>query len=199
MPEAACTHRNRYPVEGSARDDANSKPACRFSRGYGGVDPPPAPGLVGGAGAAALLNLHPATAADATPVAVDPDRLQQLIDLSQTLCGGGSFTSQRAEVLYQLIFTDAALEMGFDDLLANPPVPGQPIEPDVAEATAQVILKFWFADLFAGEPLPDRGSAYYQLTSWQAMYTFSWAVCHSYGVWANEPSTDPLIPANSES
>ncbi len=155
------------------------------------------------ASAAALLALRQGaeriSAADATPVAVDPDRLQQLIDLSQTLCGGGNFTTARATNLYQLIFTDPALETGFDQLIAQPPVAGQPIEPDVAKATAQVILTFWFADFFAGEPLPDRGSAYYQLTSWQAMYTFSWAVCHFYGGWAQEPSTDPIVPAISES
>ena len=98
-----------------------------------------------------------------------------------------------------MIFTDPDLETGFDQLIAQPPTPGQPIAPDLAKATAQVILIFWFADFYAGEPLPDRGSAYYQLTSWQAMYTFSWAVCHSYGGWAQEPSTDPIIPAISES
>ena len=156
-----------------------------------------------GASAAALLALRQGiervSAQDATPIAVDPDRLQQLIEFSQTLCGGGSFTTARATNLYQLIFTDSDLETGFDQLIAQPPVPGQPIEPDIAKATAQVILLFWFADLYAGEPLPDRGSAYYQLTSWQAMYTFSWAVCHAYGAWAQAPSTDPIIPAISES
>lgn len=156
-----------------------------------------------GASAAALLALRQGadriSAADATPVPVDQERLQQLIDLSQTLCGGGTFATARAETLYQLIFTDPALETGFDQLIAQPPVAGQPIEPESARAAAQVILIFWYADFFAGEPLPDRGSAYYQLTAWQAMYTFSWAVCHFYGGWADEPSTDPLIPANSDS
>ena len=41
--------------------------------------------------------------------------------------------------------------------------------------------------------------SFYQMTSWQAMYTFSWAVCHSFGAWGQEPSTDPIIPPNSES
>lgn len=160
-------------------------------------------GWSAGASAALLLALrqgdHWAGAADATPIPVDPDRLQQLTELSQTLCGGGSFTTARATNLYQLIFSDPALETGFEQLIAQPPVAGQPIEPDAAKATAQVILLFWFADLYEGEPLPDRGSAYYQVTSWQAMYTFSWAVCHAFGAWAQEPSTDPIIPANSVS
>ena len=149
----------------------------------------------GAAGAVLLAILQDAAwvgASDATPIAVDPDRLQQLTDLSQMLCGGGTFSADRATNLYQLIFTDPALEAGFQQLIAQPPVAGQPIQPDSANATAQVILIFWFADVYAGEPLPDRGSAYYQMTSWQAMYTFSWAVCHSFGAWAQEPSTDPI-------
>ena len=157
----------------------------------------------GGAGAAVLLAFRQAVerveAAEGTPVPVDPDRLQQLTELSQTLSGGGTFATDRATNLYQLIFSDPALEAGFEQLITQPPVAGQPIEPESARVTAQVILLFWFADVYAGEPLPDRGSAYYQMTSWQAMYTFSWAICHSYGVWAEEPSTDPIIPANSES
>jgi hypothetical protein len=157
-------------------------------------------GISAGGVAALLLAMRQrAEAADATPVAVDDARLQQLIDLSQTLCGGGNFSTARATTLYQLIFTDPALESGFDQLIAQPPVPGQPITPDSAHATAQVILLYWFADLYAGEPLPDRGTAYYQVTSWQAMYTFSWAVCHAYGAWADEPSSDPIIPPISES
>lgn len=157
--------------------------------------------LTGGAGAALLALrrvVERVEAADATPVAVDSDRLQQLIDLSQALAGGGSFTNERATVLYQLIAADSALDDGFESLLANPPTPGQAIAPDIAKATAQVILLFWYADLYEGNPLPDRGSAYYQMTSWQAMYTFSWAVCHFYGGWAQEPSTDPIIPSNDE-
>ena len=159
-------------------------------------------GWSAGASAALVLfrqGVERVEAADATPVAVDPGTLQQLTDLSQVLCGGGTFNSDRATKLYQIIFTDPALEDGFHALTANPPVAGQPIEPDIARATAQVILLFWFADIYEGEPLPDRGSAYYQLTSWQAMYTFSWAVCHFYGGWANPPADGPLTPANSVS
>ena len=117
-------------------------------------------GWSAGASAALPLSLRQrAEAADATPVAVDQERLQQLTDLSQTLCGGGSFSPERLSSLYQLIFTDPALESGFDQLIAQPPTPGQPIEPDEAKATAQVILLFWFADLYEGAPLPDRGTA----------------------------------------
>jgi hypothetical protein len=148
---------------------------------------------------AAAQHATPAATSDSTPIAVDPDRYKQLMDLSLTLCGGGNFSDERGAVLYQLIFSDPALVTGFDQLIAQPPVPGQPIQPDSARSTSQVILNFWYGDYFDGEPLPDRGSAYYQMTSWQAMYTFSWAVCHAYGAWAHEPSTDPIIPALSVS
>lgn len=159
-------------------------------------------GWTAGAGAALLLvrqAIERVAAADATPVAVDPGTLQQLAELSQFLCGGGTFSSDRTTTLYQIIFTDPSLEDGFHALIANPPVAGQPIEPDIAHATAQVILLFWYADIYEGAPLPDRGSAYYQMTSWQAMYTFSWAVCHFYGGWADAPADGPITPANSVS
>ena len=149
--------------------------------------------------ASAALMLRMAServAAQATPAAVDPDRLQQLTDLSRILCGGGNFDATRATNLLQLIAADPALEAGFEELLDTPPVDDQPIASETAQATAQVILIFWYSDFFAGEPLPDRSSAYYQLTAWQAMYTFSWAVCHVYGGWADAPQTGPLVPAN---
>lgn len=147
----------------------------------------------------AAIALHLAAervAAQATPVAVDPARLQQLTDLSETLCGGGNFDAGRATKLYQIIAADADLTAGLDELLKSPPVAGQSLGSDQAQQTAQVILIFWYADVFDGDPLPDRGTAYYQLTSWQAMYTFSWAVCHIYGGWADEPADGPIVPAN---
>lgn len=151
------------------------------------------------ASGALALRLAEAGAADATPVAVDADQLQQLIDLSQTLAGGGTFTTARATNLYQVIAADAELSAGLDELLKTPPVNGGSLGSDQATKTAQMILIFWYADLYDGNPLPDRGSAYYQLTAWQAMYTFSWAVCHFYGGWADEPADAPITPANDAS
>lgn len=137
--------------------------------------------------------------AQATPEAVDPAQLEALIALSQTLCGGGTFSNDRATRLLQLLQSDADLEAGLNELLATPPVEGGSLGSDQAQKTAEVILIYWYADLYNGNPLPDRGSAYYQLTTWQAMYTFSWAVCHFYGGWAQEPPTGPIVPANSVS
>lgn len=136
-------------------------------------------------------------AAEGTPSPIAADRLQQLTELSRTLCGGGNFDDDRTEYLLQLLSADADLQSGFDELLATPPVPGQPFGSDLAHATAQTILLFWYADVFAGDPLPDRPTAYYQLTAWQAMYTPSWAVCKSFGGWADAPAGEPLVPANS--
>lgn len=156
-------------------------------------------GILATAGAMSLPAAPANAAADGTPVAVDPAKLQTLTDLSQTLCGGGTFNSDRATKLYQLVYSDPALESGCEQLLSTPPVAGQPITPDSAKTTAEVILDFWYADTYNGNPIDDRGSAYYQLTSWQAMYTFCWGVCHMYGGWADEPQDDSIVPANNES
>lgn len=159
-------------------------------------------GMAASASAAFPLAIHGAAAqaspaAQGTAVPVDEAELQQLIDLSQLLSGGGNFSTERATVLYQLIAADSDLSDGYAQLLKASLVDGQPIEPAPAKTAAEAILIFWYADLTTnGDPLPDRGSAYYQLTSWQAMYTPSWAVCHFYGGWTLEPSDEPIIPAN---
>lgn len=136
-------------------------------------------------------------AADATPIPVDPDVLQQLTALSRVLAGGGNFDSGRVSILYQLLSADTDLAAGLDELLKTPPVEGQSLGSDNAQKTAQAILLFWYADIFDAEVRPDRSSAYYQLTAWQAMYTPTWAICKSFGGWADAPRTDPLVAANS--
>lgn len=136
-------------------------------------------------------------AAEATPIPVDPAALQQLTDLSRTLAGGGNFDSGRVSILSQLLSTDTDLATGLDELLKTPPVEGQSLGSDHAQKTAQAILLFWYADVFDDKPLPDRSTAYYQLTAWQAMYTPSWAICKAFGGWADAPRTDPLVAANS--
>lgn len=136
-------------------------------------------------------------AADATPLPVDGDRLAQLTDLSRTLCGGGNLDAKRAANLLQLLDADADLTAGLDELLANSPVEGESLGSAKAQTTAQAILLFWYVDVFDGDLLPDRSSAYYQLTAWQAMYTPVWAVCKSFGGWGDAPRTEPLVPANS--
>jgi hypothetical protein len=157
-------------------------------------------GMSAGAGAAVLLALCQAAerveAQDGSPIPVDPDDLQQLIDLSKTLCGGGNFSTDRATGLMQLIVGSSALQTGFAELTATPPVPGQPFSSDLAHATAQTILLYWYVGVFAGAPLPDRSTAYYQLTAWQAMYTYSQAVCKAYGGWADPPNLAPIVPGN---
>jgi hypothetical protein len=157
-------------------------------------------GWSAGAGAAVLLALRQAAeraeAQDATPVAVDPDELQQLVELSQLLCGGGKFDTGRATGLMLLIAGSPALQTGFAELTATPPVPGQPFGSDLAHATAQTILLYWYVGVFAGAPVADRSTAYYQLTAWQAMYTYSQAVCKAYGGWADPPNLNPIVPGN---
>lgn len=139
---------------------------------------------------------EPAGAQDASPVAVDPARLQGLLDLSKTLCGGGNLDPDRGAMLAQLLAGDPDLAAGLDELLASPPAEGKPLGSPKAEATAQAILFFWYAGEFKDAPVPDRSTAYYGLTAWQAMYTPPWAVCKAFGGWTDPPRTDPLVPSN---
>jgi hypothetical protein len=137
-----------------------------------------------------------AGAQEASPVAVDPARLQGLMEISKTLCGGGNLDSTRGAMLAQFLDGDPNLAAGLDELLATPPAEGKPLGSQKAEATAQAILLFWYAGEINGAPVPDRATAYYGLTAWQAMYTPSWAVCKAFGGWADPPRTDPLVPSN---
>ncbi len=152
--------------------------------------------LLAASATALRLAAERVAAGDTTPVAVDQNDLQQLTDLSRTLCGGGNFNANRATTLAQLIAADTRLSAGLTELLATPPVEGQPFGSPQAERTAQAILLFWYTDIFDGAVLPDRSSAYYQLTAWQAMYTPTWAICKAFGAWGDAPRTDPLTPAN---
>ncbi|MEA2582550.1 MAG: hypothetical protein QOF33_635 [Thermomicrobiales bacterium] len=132
-----------------------------------------------------------AGAQEATPV--DPARLQGLLDLSKTLCGGGNFDPDRATMLLQFLAGDSDLSAGLDELLASPPVTGVSLGSSHAQATAQVILIFWYVGAFNGQPVPNRSTAYYGLTAWQAMYTPPVAVCKAFGGWADPPRTEPLV------
>jgi hypothetical protein len=150
----------------------------------------------------------PVAAQEATPVAspVDQTRLNGLIDLSRTLCGGGNFDSGRATTLLGLLDGDTDLEQGLDELLAAPPVdpatattpPAAPtaVPSSQAQTAMQAILLFWYVDTFKGDPVADRSTAYYGLTSWQSMYTPPFAVCKVFGGWANPPSLTPLVASS---
>jgi hypothetical protein len=136
----------------------------------------------------------PAEAQEATPV--DPAHLQELLDLSSTLCGGGTFNPDRGAMLLRFFRDDPELAAGLDELLASPPVDGESLGSERAQTAAQAILLYWYAGSLRDAPVPDRSTAYYQLTAWQAMYTPSWAVCKVFGGWADPPGSDPLVPAH---
>jgi hypothetical protein len=147
--------------------------------------------------ALALVATTPASVAlaaqDATPVAAD--RLQALLDLSKTLCGGGNLDPDRVAMLYRYLTSDPELAAGLDELLASPPTEGAPIGSPHAHATAKAILIFWYVGALDGKPVSDRSTAYYGLTAWQAMYTPPWAICKAFGGWADPPRTGPLVPS----
>jgi hypothetical protein len=136
----------------------------------------------------------PAEAQEATRV--DPARLQGLLDLSSTLCGGGTFDADRSAMLARFLAADPDLAIGLDELLESSPIGGGSLGSERAEMTARAILIYWYVGSFRDAPVPDRPTAYYQLTAWQAMYTPPWAVCRVFGGWADPPGSDPLVPVN---
>ena len=131
--------------------------------------------------------------AESAPPDVDPTRLQALVDLSRTLCGGGTVDQGRAAMLLRLVDSDPDFTAGLDQLLGTPPVAGQDLPSAEAQTAAQAILLYWYAGSFAAAPVSDRATAYYQLTAWQAMYTFPHSVCRGFGMWADPPPTAPLV------
>lgn len=128
--------------------------------------------------------------AGATPVA--DARLAGLVNLSQLLCRG-KIDESRASTLLDFVTTDADLSDGLDQLLATPPVPGQPLPDGLPSVTAEVILTYWYAGTFSGLPAPDLATAYYQLTAWQAMYTFPQSTCRGFGAWSEAPRLEPIV------
>jgi hypothetical protein len=135
----------------------------------------------------------------ATPIA--DVTVDQLIVLSETLCGGGRFDPDRAGALLTLLTGDETLNAGLHALLAMPAGGvGGDVTPSTsapAQAVAETILLYWYTGYVGDEPVVDRSTMYYQLTSWQAMYTPSFAVCKLYGGWNDAPATKPLVPGIS--
>lgn len=126
---------------------------------------------------------------------VDQATAAQLIDLSRTLCGGGTFDPTQATILLELLAADPDLSRGFIDLRLEPPVAGTtPAHSDQAAAAMRAILRFWYVGEFAGKPVANRAAVYGQLTAWQAMYTPPYAVCKAFGAWAEAPDDQPAQP-----
>ncbi len=143
--------------------------------------------------AAGILGTRPTPAPLLT---VDEATARRLVDLSATLCGGGAFDAGQARMLLERLAADPDLSRGFVDLLLEPPVAGTTqTRSRQATAAMQAILRFWYVGEFAGAPIANRATVYYQLTSWQAMYTPPFAVCKAYGEWAEAPDDQPALPS----
>ena len=159
--------------------------------------------LLFGLSAAAAFGLtsQPGLAAQTPTPAATPDdqaKIDQLIALSKTMCGGGNFDAGQAATLFSLISKDAKLSNGLAELEATAKTAATPTAGSAdAKAAEQAILLFWYTGYFNGEPLPDHAATYDQLLAWQAMYTPPWAVCKVYGAWADPPATTPQVPGNS--
>jgi len=135
-----------------------------------------------------------------TPAAspADQARVDRIISLSKTLCGGGSFDRNQAATLLQLISKDANLSNGVAELEATAKTSATPAPVSAdAKAAEEAILLLWYTGYFNGEPLPDHAATYDNLLAWQAMYTPAWAVCKVYGDWANPPAKAPQVPENA--
>jgi hypothetical protein len=151
---------------------------------------------VGGLAALSAAGILAPRPVELSQLTVDAATAQRLVDLSRTLCGGGTFDTAQATLLLEALAADAELGRGLVDLLLAPPVPG--VSEDLsteAEAARRAILRFWYAGEINGEPVADRGAAYDQLTAWQAMYTPPFAVCKAYGAWAEAPDDAPAVPS----
>lgn len=162
--------------------------------------------LIAGLGLAAALGLAPlsTTAAQTATPSAEQERVDQLIALSKSLCGGGSFDSGHAAVLLNLLSGDAKLKEGLEELLAVPASTATAAaatpaaaRSDLSQATAEAILLFWYAGIFNGDPIQDRSAVYTNLLAWQAMYTPSWTTCKLYGAWADAPTLTPQVPENA--
>jgi hypothetical protein len=147
-------------------------------------------------GALAAVAAQPLAVGAQTPEAspVSSDDLAALVNLSRTLTGG-KVDEARAAMLLDFLRADPDLSKGFDQLLADPPVADQRVAQGSPAAVAAVILTFWYAGSLDGQPVADRDTAYYQLTAWQAMYTFPGSVCRGFGAWQDEPAATPIVPA----
>jgi hypothetical protein len=157
--------------------------------------------LLLGLSAAAALGLAPRpglAAQTPTPAAtpVDQAKVDQLIALSKTLCGGGNFDPTQAATLLGLMSKDAKLTRGLAELETASTATPAPVLAD-AKAAEQAILLFWYTGYFNDEPLPNHAAIYDNLLAWQSMYTPPWAVCKLYGAWADPPATTPQVPENA--
>jgi hypothetical protein len=158
--------------------------------------------LLLGLSAAAALGLTPRpghAAQTPTPATTPADqaKVDQLIALSKTMCGGGNFDPTQAATLLSLLSKDAKLSNGLAELAATAKTAATPVPASAdAKAAEQAILLFWFTGYWNDEPLPDHAATYDQLLAWQAMYTPPWAVCKVYGAWADPPATTPQVPEN---
>ena len=149
--------------------------------------------------AAATPDALARAATSATPVA--DVSVDQLIALSRELCGGGHFDRDRAATLLSVLTGDETLNAGLRDLLTNPNTGARteatPSASSAAQSAAETILLYWYTGYLNDEPVADRSTMYYQLTTWQAMYTPSFAVCKLFGGWSEVPATVPLVPGIS--
>jgi hypothetical protein len=125
----------------------------------------------------------PAAAPTPTP---SPERVDAFVALSQALVGGGRLDPERAAQFLQLNDADPDRAAALDALLALDPATA--VAEGVQASPVKPILHFWYRGVFDGQPVPDRETFWYGLSSWQSVrYTSSTSICKRFGDWAEAP------------
>jgi hypothetical protein len=146
-----------------------------------------------GFGAAAIAVTQGALGGDAafaqspSPVAaVDSGKL---LELSQTLVGGGNLDEGLVEMLGQIVAADPGSSGAVDELLAMDPISAESLAAGRPEAQllATNILQFWYLGNWNNEPIENRASVFFQLPVWQTLpYSTQPTLCKAHGYWATE-------------
>lgn len=131
---------------------------------------------------------------DASPVPGVP--IEQFMDLSLALVGGGRLDEDRGGQLLALIAADAMRREALDGLLAirSGDAAATPIATPAAALTGaqrdlvERILRFWYLGTYDDQPVTDRAGFWFGLSAWQAVgYTYAPSVCRAFGLWAQPP------------
>jgi hypothetical protein len=133
------------------------------------------------------ITVNAAFAQSPSPVAaVDTGKL---LELSQSLVGGGKLDEGMVEMLGQIIATDSAATGAVDELLAMNPLSAESLAAGSPEAQllATNILQFWYLGNWNNEPIENRASVFFQLPVWQTLpYSTQPTLCKAHGYWATE-------------
>ncbi len=115
------------------------------------------------------------------------DRQNSFVVMATTIVGGGRIDPARAAQFIALNDADPANAADLDAMLAADPATVVATPADYPLVVP--ILQFFYLGTYADQPVADRQSFWYGLSSWQAVrYTSSTSICKRFGDWANPPT-----------